>query len=145
MENPLSSFLNPAGGRTVKRARKTIPVAQKLAQRAEAIATIRLLLAGGPLTTTDISVKMGLHRTTVFAFMKFLWRDLRQVRRCGVFDGRRALWELGEDITLPTRPKAIEDILPVHRNMVPAMQLGVSPDPLVAAFFGRPPMTAEAQ
>ena len=63
--------------------------------------------------------------------------QLRVARRAGTQDEqKRELWELGEDPTLPSPDELLDQSFAQRRSAVPARQVGMWRDYLVAALFG---------
>jgi hypothetical protein len=112
--------------------------ADKIAQRAAAIARVLDLLAEAPRTALELSVILDVHQSTVFSYLHHMERELRTARKSGKRRGTRELWELGADPLLPVKD-APRDVGHTPRNgTVPARQCGMWRDPLVAALFGPP-------
>jgi DNA-binding CsgD family transcriptional regulator len=118
---------------------------EKLELREQARAAIRVLLAEQPLSPGDIAERLGLNQSTAYAHLKHMAKELREVRRTGRCDARRReLWELGEDVALPTGDELLDRGIAPKRPMAPAVQIGMWRDGLVAALFGAPEQGAAA-
>lgn len=128
---------SPGSGRLLNRT-------EKLELRAQAVEQIKVLLAEKPRSPLEIAERLGLHKSTAYAHLNHMASELRLVRRSGHFDAkRRELWILGADHSLPT----VEDRLDGFKMKVatvPARQLGMARDALVAALFGTPGQGASA-
>lgn len=99
-----------------------------------------LLKQRGKMTREAIAVELGLNPNTAAAYLHHMYRTLRIIRR-----GQRNLrsqleWQVGADFTLPADD---EDVTTTQRT-VPARQLGMARDALVAALFGAPVQGASA-
>lgn len=104
--------------------------AEKRAMRTACVIRIREVLADGPMSTFDVKKALGVSSSATYAALNFMMLELREVRRSGQRDDRRAfLWELGEDLTLSAADQQ-------QTRTVPARQVGMWRDHLVAALFG---------
>ncbi len=120
----------PGSGRLVGRA-------VKKERRAAAVEQIKLLLAEGPKTAADLREALGLNGSTAFAYLHHMASDLRIARKTGTQDGKgRELWELGEDLTLPHPDAELDASFAQRAHTVPARQVGMWRDAMVAALFG---------
>lgn len=115
--------------------------AEKLAFRDKCVARILGLLKAGPKTAAEVSLAVGIHPSTAFAYLYYIERDLRQVRKSGAYNGRGALWELGANPLFGSTHSYNMNSEPTRRT-VPATQVGMWRDPLVAWLFGSAPATA---
>lgn len=119
---------------------------QKEEFRADAIEKIRALLALGPISSPAVAEKLGLNTSTAYAFMHHMHKELREIRKTGLRDAQnRELWELGEDLLLPTDEELLEQSFEPKRATVPARQVGMWRDGLVCALFGAPAQAQGAQ
>jgi len=110
---------------------------EKRALRAASVVRIRELLAGGPLTVIAIAADLGVSNSGAYAFLRYMAHDLREVRKVDHQDEKgRDLWELGEDPMLPTPDELLDASFAQRKKAVPARQIGLPRDPLVAALFG---------
>lgn len=104
--------------------------AEKRAMRTACVVRIREVLADGPMSTFDVKKALGVSSSATYAALNFMHNELREVRRSGQRDEKRAvLWELGEDLTLAAADQQ-------QTRTVPARQVGMWRDNLVAALFG---------
>lgn len=111
--------------------------AAKLARRAEVVEKIKVLLAQRRMSAAEIAEELDLLKTTAFAYLRHMSLELRVARKAGIqVEHGRQLWELGEDLTLPTPDELLEQSIAVRRSTVPARQVGMWRDSLVAALFG---------
>lgn len=105
--------------------------------KSPSVGQIRELLANGPMTAHDIGAQLGISRTGVRRFLRYMANDLREVRKTGEqADRRRDLWELGEN------PEVVDPQVEQQAQTVPARQVGMWRDSLVAALFGPAPGAA---
>jgi hypothetical protein len=113
--------------------------AERLAHRAEVCVRIEALLEGGEMSVADISDQVGILRSTGQAYLRYMWRQLRLVRKTGqTSKWGRCNWELGADPDLPTADEMLDAAFAPIRKNLPARQIGMQRDPLVTAFFGAP-------
>lgn len=84
----------------------------------------------GTLTRDDVVTALHLHPHTAGSYLRHMHRDLRMIRKVKRV-GSTAIWELGEDPAL-----AVFVEFKTKQRMVPARQVGMWRDSLVAAFFG---------
>ena len=105
-------------------------------RRIAACARILVALEAGPLAAGPVADLVGLNRSTGYAHLKYMASELRTVRRAGHDEEGRVTWELGEDFSLPTPDECLDAAFAARHATVPARQLGMSRDSLVAAFFG---------
>lgn len=111
--------------------------AARRALRVESIERIRVLLADGPLSTTEARQALGLSPSSAYAFLQHMASNLREVRKSTMKDVKgRDLWELGEDLTLASSDQVLDAKFAQRRITVPARQMGMPRDHLVAALFG---------
>lgn len=104
-------------------------VAEIIEQRDAALARIRAMLAEKPVTVADVCIALGVARGAAYRYLKHLAVE-DEAHPTRKFDAkRRELWAAGagED----KRKGAVAKIA-----TVPAQQVGVHRDPLVAALFG---------
>ncbi|MEH6435810.1 hypothetical protein [Massilia sp. DD77] len=128
---------SPDSGRLIGRPAKE-------ARRAAAVVRILELLAERPMTAAEVRAALYLNTSTAFAYLHYMASQLRQVRKTGTRDAKgRELWELGEDPTLPTPDQTLDLAFAQRRSTVPARQVGMWRDSLVAALFG--PSVSEAR
>ena len=125
----------PGSGRLVGRA-------EKKRRRAEAVEKITVLLAQRRMCAAEIADELQLVKGTAFAYLRFMASDLRVARKAGAQDDQgRELWELGEDPTLPSLEEVDAAADAPSRRMVPARQIGLVRDSLIAALFGPAPLS----
>lgn len=110
-------------------------VAQQAA-RAEAVAKVTEALADGPKTLAELLVVVKCLRPTMANYMRYMHKTLRVIHMTGQYRNRGELWALGEDKTLPTFDEQLDQLFAAKRGTVPARQMGMPRDPLVAALFG---------
>jgi hypothetical protein len=104
-------------------------VAEIVEQRDAALARIRTMLAEKPVTVHDVCVALGVARGAAYRYLKHLAVD-DEAHPTRKFDAkRRELWAAGAG---QDKRKGAE----VKIATVPAQQMGVQRDPLVAALFG---------
>jgi hypothetical protein len=98
------------------------------------------LLAAGPASTAAIAARLELRPDVTASYLHHMHHDLRAIRRWQERPGFSAtLWRIGEDPHLPQPGSSLlgsDDKSDVKRTVVPARQLGMTRDPLVAAMFG---------
>lgn len=110
---------------------------EKRALRAVSVVRIRELLAGGPRTVIAIAADLGVSNSGAYSFLRYMAHDLREVRKADHQDAKgRDLWELGEDLMLPTPDELLDASFARQAKSVPARQVGMQRDRLVAALFG---------
>lgn len=110
---------------------------EKLAAREAAVEQIKVLLAQRRMCAAEIADELNLVKTTAFAYLRYMAVQLRVARRAGAQDEqKRELWELGEDPTLPSPEELLDQSFAQRNATVPARQLGMWRDPLVAAIHG---------
>lgn len=108
--------------------------AEKIARREVAMERILVLLAEKPLSVTDIAQDLKISQNTAYGYLRYMV-ELGDVHRTDeTEENGRALWALGRDEgNLAEVPKH-----PGFKGVVnvPARQVGIPRDPLVAALFG---------
>lgn len=111
-----------------------------LALRAENCARILAVLEKGPMATAQISDALGLRQSACYSCLRYLSGRLHQIHAVGQRDSLgRNYWQLGRAAAQPVQPakKAAAFGPPEHRRIiVPARQMGIVRDGLLAAFFG---------
>lgn len=108
---------------------------EKLELREQAVRQIIVMLEQKPVTPVDVAEALGLHKATAYAHLRYMAEN-RQARRSGKYDeSRRELWALGEE--LPPPDEVLDDCIAPKRPIVPARQVGMWRDGLVAALFGQ--------
>jgi hypothetical protein len=110
-------------------------VAQQAA-RAEAVAKVTEALAEGPKTMAELLEVVKCLRPTMANYMRYMHKTLRVIHMTGQYRNRGELWALGADTTLPTFDEQLDQLFAAKCGTVPARQLGMWRDPLVAALFG---------
>jgi hypothetical protein len=95
-------------------------------QRELYVPKILKLLVAGPTSLDTIAVTLELRKDVAAGYLRHMHHDLREIRKSTKLVGAD-LWELGEDLTLAAAE---------GQGTVPARQLGMTRDPLVAAMFG---------
>jgi hypothetical protein len=116
----------------LRRAGTNISNAEKLRRRDAACVRIREMLAAQQMSVGAIAADLGLNTGTVYGYLGFM-AELGEVRRAVVPGARRPLWELGvED---PAKLD-VHGMRPQGAVIVPAVQVGMRRDGLVAALFG---------
>lgn len=110
------------------------------AVRAAGLARIAELLAARPMTAAELArvllEELRASRATTIGYLRQLHKGERSVRPTGGTQGRSALWTIGADPTLPPPSDAHERGFVPKRPRVPAQQVGMQRDSLVAALFG---------
>lgn len=115
-----------------------IPRPTRAAARDHAIERIRELLMLGPASRATICEAIGLNENTCSMYLGYMRKELRLIRVSERKSFVKALeWELGEDPSLPPEDSPTQ-------SSVPARQLGIARDPLVAALFGPAAQAAAA-
>lgn len=113
---------------------------EQLATRAASVARIKELLAVEPRTAAELSQvlasELQVTRTTVFGYLRHMHKTERSIRLAGETRGRAELWELGADPALPAPDEALDRSFARKCATVPARQVGMEREPLVAALFG---------
>jgi hypothetical protein len=97
-------------------------------------AIVRLLTEHGSVATGQIVEALGVNERTVVAYLRYLRDVKRTIRRSGYLKGA-TLWELGEDTTARKKTPPVEEMRQ-SQAFVPARQMGMRRDALVAALFG---------
>jgi len=115
----------------------TLPRAEQQAHRAACLERIPQLLEQGHKTAAEIGQLLAVHPSTAFAYLHFLAHELHTVRKNGELKNGAALWELGADPSLSAAKNTGAGA--PQRSVVPAQQLGMWRDWLVAALFGPAP------
>jgi hypothetical protein len=105
-------------------------------QRAYYVKEIEQLMAERGLVTRElICDELGLNPNTASAYLRHMHKDLRMIQRLQERKGiSRVQWKLGEDFALVAMDDEIERGAKQHT--VPARQIGMCRDSLVAALFG---------
>jgi hypothetical protein len=99
-------------------------------QRAAFLKRIQKLLNVQPLTTDELNKELGLERYTLVSYLRYMRKEQRLIRQLA--DGK---WEMGEDPALPS-VDADDGEGAKQQHVVPARQVGMRRDVLVAALFG---------
>jgi hypothetical protein len=135
--NPIPQLRTPSKHREGSLSRS--PRSLMLARRDAACTRILVLLKAGPTSAAALSEVLSLTIPTTSAYLRYMAIDLRSVRRIGARDElKRELWALGEDVMMPTRDQLMDSSFEQRRRTVPAKQVGMWRDGLVAALFGAP-------
>lgn len=90
----------------------------------------QMLEARGTIKRQEIIDELGVHPVTATSWLCHMHKDLRIISRSKRRADGTIDWMLGEDKTLPAAE--VEE----SRSVVPARQVGMWRDALVAAFFG---------
>lgn len=114
-----------------------------IAARAENCERILAVLARGPMISADISKAVGLPTSAGYSCLSYMRDRLDQIHMMEQRDNQgRNYWALGqanaqlEKVAKPPKKTALF-IPPDHRRIiVPARQVGMVRDALLAAFFG---------
>lgn len=101
--------------------------------REQRIEAITKLLAAGPKSALELSATLIINRSTMGTLLLSMEKTLRTARRSGERRGAQVLWELGEN---PEVEDEIDQAIAPKRPIVPARQVGMWRDGLVAALFG---------
>jgi hypothetical protein len=108
--------------------------AQKIARRDAGTERIRALLAERAMTVTDLAVELRQSQGTTYAYLRYL-AEMDEVHRTDAVDvHQRKMWALGPDESNVAEVETKEKFQ--GAVIVPARQLGIPRDPLVAALFG---------
>lgn len=103
----------------------------QVARRAAAVDRVYHLLAGQHMSAQEIAIELNMNPRTVYGYLCQM-KDEGYVRMTGKMDEhRRALWT--QD---PTGSQADTAAHARRAWVVPARQIGMPRDPLVAALFG---------
>jgi hypothetical protein len=120
-------------------------LAEKYLHRNECIERITALMQKeGPKTIGELSERLSISRSRVAAYLYHMESELRTARRSGKYLAQRVLWELGADPLMPMMDDALDKSFAARRRIVPACQVGMARDWLVAALFGEPAQGAAA-
>ena len=105
----------------------------QVARRATAIEKIRELLAEKPMSNMDLAVALGIPPRTVYGYLNYL-QAVDEAYQLDAPDSRgRKVWVLDDE------QESVDAAVAQHAQrawIVPARQLGMPRDPLVAALFG---------
>jgi hypothetical protein len=108
--------------------------ADQVARRAEALEKIRKLLPERPMSNLELAVKLNLPARTVYGYLCHL-QDMGEAYQMDGADSRgRKTWAI-DDAQKAAADRAADE----HAKrawIVPARQMGMPRDPLVAALFG---------
>jgi hypothetical protein len=99
---------------------------------------LKILLAG-PASTAAIAAKLELRPELVASYLRHLHLEEREIRQYQERPGFSVvLWRLGADPALASKGATPlgDDESDVKRTVVPARQMGMQRDPMVAAMFG---------
>lgn len=110
-----------------------------IALRAENCARILVILSKGPMISANISAAAGLSQQACYCCLRYMRDSLHQIHADQRDSLGRNYWTLGTgDAPLRKRSKQAAVIVPPdHRRViVPARQMGMVRDGLLAAFFG---------
>lgn len=117
----------------MKKYKTNLSNAEKIAQRAAAVKRIRELLGKAQLSVVDLARVLGLNSNTVYGYLRYM-AEMGEVRRSGEFDvDRREKWKLGAEDPAKLQK---QEAKPQGAVVVPARQVGMVRDALVAALFG---------
>lgn len=108
--------------------------AEKVSRRDAAIERIGEMLAEKPRTVIEMAADLSIPWNTVYGYMRFM-QEVGDAHQTGEFDGgRREFWAAGR----ANQGEVLEtlDANPRRAWIVPARQMGMPRDPLVAALFG---------
>lgn len=115
--------------------------ADQVARRAEAIEKIRKLLPERPMTNLELAVRLNIPARTVYGYLCHL-QDLGEAYQMNATDSRgRKTWAMDDDAQQVAAGRAAAE----HAQravIVPARQVGMPRDGLVAALFGPARRTA---
>lgn len=116
--------------------------AEKLSRRDAAIERIAELLAEKQRTVIDLAAELSIPWNTVYGYMRFM-QEVGDAHQTGYFDSkRREFWAAGR--AKPGGEANVPDECVQRAWIVPARQMGMLRDPLVAALFGPAQMGAAA-
>ena len=105
------------------------------AARTAAMERVRVLLAERPLSNFDISARLGIPSGTVYAYLREMEENGEAYKMDGHDERGRKRWALdSEDHQAATDRAQAEQARRAWK--VPARQVGMQRDPLVAALFG---------
>jgi hypothetical protein len=108
--------------------------AEKVSRRDRAIVRIGELLAEKHRTVVDLAAELSIPWNTVYGYLRFM-QEVGDAHQTGRFAGdRREFWAAGP--VHPGEPVESLDDSPRNAWIVPARQMGMPRDPLVAALFG---------
>jgi AraC-like DNA-binding protein len=126
---------------TKKRARPAASesrpsAAEMIALREQVLERIRALLAERQMAVADIAGQLGLKRPTVYRYMCYL-DEMGEAHRTVMQGGRQPeMWAAGRAPLQEATAEELEEVEPSRAWIVPARQIGMQRDPLVAALFG---------
>lgn len=107
----------------------------QVALRSAAIEEVRALLKDKPQSCFDLSAALGIPSSTIYSYLATL-QDMGEVYQMEALDDRgRKTWALDDDAKQVATGRAQAE----HSRrawIVPARQVGMQRDPLVAALFG---------
>lgn len=116
-----------------------------LARRDAAIEKIREMLAEKRMSALEVTGKLGVSDSTAYGWLTYM-KDLGEAHQVDAPGGRK-LWALGRD-PVTSEIEGVDDDAP-KAWIVPARQVGMWCDALVAALFGpaaaQPTMTQQGQ
>lgn len=107
-------------------------------QRDHYVPLIKAMLERGPAARGDIAAELGLNPNTLTIYLRYMHQTLGIIRRGPVAGNNSFRWELGED------PALAYQIEKGDQRTVPARQVGMWRDVMVAALFGAPGQGAAA-
>jgi len=94
-----------------------------------------LLAEHGQMTRGRLAAELGIALNTLDTYLRYMRNELGMIRQIGKYLDGRPLWELGQD-TGERRTNAPVKELHKQQQVVPAQQVGMWRDGLVAALFG---------
>ena len=98
-----------------------------------------MLLENGPLTSGEISKELGINPIAGYRCLAYMRDDLRQIHSIPANNRRKMnQWAIGPDASLKSKDAALDQSFAERRFTVPARQIGMVRDALVAALFGAP-------
>jgi len=113
---------------------------EQQAARAAGVARVKELLAHQPMTGPQLASvlleELKVVQSTVLGYLRHMQKSERSIRPAGGMRGRAELWTLGADPALPDPDEVLDRMFAAKRATVPACQVGMWRDPLVAAMFG---------
>lgn len=113
---------------------------EQMAARAASMARVKELLAAQPMTAAELARalvnELKIVQPTALGYLRHMHKAERSIRPTGETRGRAELWTLGTDPTLADPDEVLDRMFAAKRATVPACQVGMWRDPLVAAMFG---------
>jgi hypothetical protein len=115
----------------MKKCDTNLSNAEKVSRRDAAIEHITEMLAKKPRTVIDLAAELSIPWNTVYGYMRFM-QEVGDAHQTGKFADRREFWAAGAGgLAVGSADDSVRGAW-----IVPARQMGMPRDPLVAALFG---------